>query len=166
MKITSQRLSAALVAASFALFGLIGNATAGPKNVPFKVSAITQETLHGNPGCPSYLSGDTTGTGNASHLGEITFVATDCVTLSPSNFIFSNGRLTIYAANGDTLTLSYAGTLTPNPQPNSLSMLGGQFQITGGTGRFVSASGSGYLQGVENLATGQGQFDLVGTISY
>lgn len=166
MKFMSRFSSAAFAGITVASFALASDATASPNNVPFKTSVITQEILRGNLACPSSLGGDTTGTGTASHLGAVTFVAADCVTPGSSAFVFSNGRLTIYASNGDTLTASYDGTLTPNPQPNSLSTLSGRFLITGGTGRFVNASGAGYLQGTENLATGQGQFNLTGTISY
>ena len=161
-----QVFSSAVIAISMATLGTISPALAGPKSVPFKASVITQETLRANLACPSYVGGETTGTGHASHLGAITFIAADCVSPGMTSFTFSNGTLTIYGASGDTLTASYDGVLTPNPQPNSLSSLTGRFRVTGGTGRFSAASGSGYLQGVENLATGHGQFELTGDISY
>lgn len=142
-------------------------AYAGPNNVPFKASVATQEVLRYNDTtCPFQFGGKTTGTGTASHLGAITFMASDCITPGQGSLNFTQGVLTIYAANGDTLTGTYDGTLTVNPQPNTLSGLAGRFSVTGGTGRFAGASGSGYLQGSENLATGQGQFDLTGTLSY
>lgn len=146
-------------------------AWAGPSNVPFKARVATQETLLGNPGvcvAAPYLVGTTTGTGNASHMGAITFMATDCVTPGPTSFSFSNGKLTITAANGDELSAIYSGTLLPIPNtaPFTLYTISGRFTVTGGTGRFSGASGAGYIQGSENVQTGQGQFDVTGTISY
>lgn len=146
-------------------------AVAGPKNAPFKAAVVTQETLRFDPAAcnaPPYLAGTTTGTGVASQMGAISFVASDCISTGATTFSFGNGQLTITAANGDELKATYSGTLTPLPNPVQLPLytLSGHFNVTGGTGRFEAASGSGYLQGVENTQTGQGFFDLVGTISY
>lgn len=101
-------------------------ATAGPPawadnpQVPFKASVITQETLGFDPArCPSILVGSTTGKGTASHLGAVTLAASDCpVTPDGLNFYFSDGRLTLTAANGDKLTATYSGTLLPVPGSN------------------------------------------------
>lgn len=146
-------------------------AWAGPTQVPFKATVTTQETLRPDPGrcvAPPYLVGTTTGSGTASHLGAITFTATDCITPGPTSFDFSNGKLTMTAANGDELRADYSGTLLPLPYttPYTLFSIQGTFTVTGGTGRFVGATGSGYLQGIENVQTGQGQFTAVGTLSY
>ncbi len=155
-----------LSAVTLATAAFVSSAVAGPTNVPFKASVVTQEVLGYNPDCASFTGGRTIGNGVASHFGSVNFVATDCVNPGASQFVFSNGALTLTAANGDTLSASYDGVLTPNWQPNSLSALSGLFTVTGGTGRFSRAAGSGYLQGSENLATGQGHFELTGRISY
>lgn len=59
--------------------------------------------------------------------------------------------------NGDTLTLSFENLWYPD-----LGERVGPYLITGGTGRFAGASGSGTLTGVPNT----GQFYLEGTISW
>jgi hypothetical protein len=147
-------------------------AFAGPKNVPFKASATTQETMGFDltqTRCPSppYLVGTTTGTGHASHLGAITLLATDCITPTFPTFNFSSGRLTFTAANGDLLKIAYQGVLLPTPGgvPSSYT-ISGSYNVTGGTGRFSDASGSGVLSGSEDLATREGRFQLDGTLSY
>ena len=146
-------------------------AWAGPTNVPFNARLATHETLSFDPNvCTAYpfLVGTTTGTGTASNMGAVTLMATDCITPNPPSFAFSNGKLTITAANGDELRASYSGTFLPLPNsiPFTLYTISGTFTVTGGTGRFSNATGSGYLNGSENIVTRQGQLDATGTISY
>ena len=155
--------AAALTAMTFA-------AVAGPTNVPFAAKLVTQEQIGPNPTqCQAvpYLAGMTSGTGQATHLGRVTGTAEDCI-VPPSAgyaYTFSGGRLTLVAANGDELRATYSGTLNPTAVP-PIYAITGTYQITGGTGRFTGASGSGRLGGIENLQTGQGQLSLDGTISY
>ena len=160
-----------------ALPGLIAAAAfstaawAGPHSVPFKASVTTTETLLPNPAvCPAFpfLTGTTTGSGNASHMGAITFVSTDCVMPSPTSFSFSDGKLTVTGANGDEVRAVYNGELLPVPDaaPFTLFTVSGSYSIVGGTGRFAGATGSGALQGTTNIVTKQGQIELRGTISY
>ena len=159
-----------LPALALAAFTAGGPAWAGPDNVPFKASAQTQEVLGFDPvRCPgTFLVGTTTGKGNSSPMGAISVVATDCpVTQDGVNYSFSNGVLTITAANGDTLTASYQGSLQPNAT-TGLHSLAGNYSVTGGTGRFANAAGSGSLQGTLNLTTqpAQGQLDMSGLLTY
>ena len=102
------------------------------------------------------------GTGNAQHLGAITWVSHETVDVcsDPAGGIVS-GQITLTAANGDQLSGEYhavaildfvAGQVTAN----------GQLQFTGGTGRFAGASGSGVISAQGSLAP---PFDLVGAIS-
>lgn len=146
------------------------SAVAGPTNVPFSARLTTQEQIGPNPAqCQSvpYLAGLTSGSGQATHLGQVTGTAQDCIAPPAAGYTytFSNGKLTLIAANGDELRATYAGTLNPTSVPPIFAVTG-TYQITGGTGRFTNASGSGRLGGTENLQTGQGQLLLDGTISY
>lgn len=136
-------------------------------NLPFKATATTQESLRPDPSCPSFLGGTTTGKGIATQLGVISLVATDCVTPGATTFTFSNGVLTLTNTNGDELTASYQGTLSPlaSPIPTPIYTIDGRYTVTGGTGRFANASGSGYMKGVQNVQTGQGQYVLTGTLA-
>ena len=144
-------------------------AWAEQRPVPFKASVMTQETLTLDPGrCPaSFLVGSTTGKGTASHMGAVTLAATDCpLTQDGVNFFFSDGRLTLTAANGDKLTANYSGTLLPVPGANPPAhALNGVFAVTGGTGRFAGARGAGSLQGSEDLATLKGRYEVSGMLT-
>lgn len=153
---------------------LLGAAASAPawadqRPVPFKASVMTQETLTLDPGrCPaSFLVGTTAGKGTASHMGAVALAASDCpLTQDGVNFFFSDGRLTLTAANGDKLTAIYSGTLLPVPGANPpLHAINGAFAVTGGTGRFAGARGGGSLQGSEDLATLKGRFEVSGMLT-
>ena len=146
-----------------------GTAFAGPTNVPFKATLVVQEQIRPDPArCQAnpYLAGTTAGSGQASHLGAVTGSGTDCITpTSAYTYAFSNGKLTLIAANGDELRADYAGALTPSATP-PIFVVAGTYRITGGTGRFSGASGTGAVGGLTNLQTGQGTLELNGNISY
>ncbi len=149
------------------------SAWAGPKTVPFKASAVTQEALTFETAppfnCPgSFVVGTTTGKGIATHLGLVSLSATDCpLTLDGMNYFFNNGRLTLTAANGDTLSALYSGSLLPIAGSIPvLHAISGTYAVTGGTGRFAGARGAGNLQGTENLATFKGLYQMTGTLTY
>jgi len=138
---------------------------AGPTSVPLKMSAVKQEQAGYTPNCPSKFGGTTTGTGKSTHLGKISFTASDCITPMENHYTFK-GKLTITAANGDKITGDYSGSLVPLNTPPMYSLSDAKFEITGGTGRFSNASGSADLQGSQNLQTGKGKIEADGTISY
>ena len=145
-------------------------AWAEPTTVPFKARLATHEALSFNPNvCPLFV-GTTTGTGTASPMGAVTLMATDCIAPNPHSFgfAFSNGKLTLTATNGDEIRANYSGTFVPlrHSIPFTLYTISGTFTVTGGTGRFSNATGSGFLHGIENILTRQGQLDATGTISY
>lgn len=165
LKITN---SSFVTAALVATLTVSGSVNAGPSNAPFKATVSTTETLTptGDPSCP--LAGMTTGLGNASHLGKVLLTATDCVTPGPAGFQFSGGKLTLAAANGDTLNAVYSGSFIPTGQGMVFLINNASFQIVGGTGRFAGAFGRGELHGTEDISTipATGQLDVTGTISY
>jgi len=148
-------------------------ALAGPKDVPFKASLAAQETLNAPGGpCPVpeyFAKGTTAVVGRASHLGRVAGVGSDCIKFTdfgpPPSYAFDNGELTLTAANGDQLTLKYRGTFIPTAQL-PVYAISGLFDISGGTGRFANATGSGLLEGTENTQTFQGQLEFSGRISY
>jgi hypothetical protein len=159
--------------ASLLLAVALGSAPAwaGPTSAPFKATLTTEETLGFDPvRCPmTGIVGTTTGTGDASHLGAVSMVATDCPLLVPGvQPSFSNGVLSLTAANGDRLTANYQGVLTPVAGVPNLYSIAGDFSVTGGTGRFAGAKGSGYLQGSITLGplVSKGQYQVTGVLSY
>jgi hypothetical protein len=139
--------------------------------VPFKANLVTAETLGYDPArCPiAGIVGTTTGAGQSSHLGTVKMVATDCPLLVPGVVpTFSNGVLTLTATNGDHLNANYQGGLLPVAGVPDLYSIVGDFSVTGGTGRFAGAKGSGYLQGTITLGplVSKGEYQVTGVLSY
>jgi hypothetical protein len=95
-------------------------------------------------------------TGNASHLGRFTGTATEV--LYAPDFDSFTVYVTQVAANGDELFSTYEGTFVDSS--DSI----GTFQITGGTGRFAGASGSGTFMALDGGAEviAQGVISTVG----
>ncbi|MCO6441757.1 MAG: hypothetical protein J5I81_11855 [Nitrococcus mobilis] len=132
---------------------------------PLKVRLEIHEQVGFSPDCPSQFGGTTTGTGKGTHLGRLSFNATDCITPMEDHFTFT-GEFTIVVADGDKLTGNYSGSfITINTGP-VYSLSDAMLEITGGTGRFAQATGSAKLTGTENVTTGNGTFNADGTISY
>ncbi len=135
--------------------------------VPFKASLKTQETLGFNPAaCPAtFLQGTTVATGNATHMGSVTMLSTDCVVQADGQIMFTDGQLLLTAANGDQVNATYSGMLLPGAEAPVYSLTG-SYTVVGGTGRFEGATGSGSLQGSSNIVTGQGSYTATGVIRY
>jgi hypothetical protein len=62
------------------------------------------------------------------------------------------------------LSGTYAGVLTA--LGGGLFVIDGTWQVTGGSGRFAGANGSGVLQGLFTLSTASAEVDHIGTIQY
>ena len=110
---------------------------------------------------PPFLNLAFAGTGNATHLGRFTVeVRIDLDTRDRS----LTGTYEFTAANGDTLTADVTGRspLMPPGVPQTSVETG---TITGGTGRFASASGNFTAERVVDLATGLTTGWFEGTIS-
>lgn len=123
-------------------------------------AAATRNTSHPQPisgttsGPDTYASPSTcpegaawrfnsTGTGRLTHLGKVTVTNTHCTFLA--DFSFSGGEMTITAANGDELLMTYSGTFVMifGPSGPVRSDVQLAWDIVGGTGRFAGAEGSG-----------------------
>lgn len=151
-----------MFAASFALavvvvLGLAGPVAAG-EQVPFKGSLAGTDT--GIPLVPPFAAVTVEATGNATHLGNFTYTA--LVTVNRGTGIGS-GTFLFTAANGDTVfgTISGQSTFTP---PDALSIVE-IATITGGTGRFASATGSFTIARLKNTVTNETIAVFEGTIS-
>jgi len=112
------------------VLGLAGPAGASANAVPFKASVSGTWT---SPEEGLFIFA---GTGNASHLGNITDNATQNLPISSIE--------TLTAANGDTLTLSDTQCLISSLSI-SVAEITCVWSVTGGTGRFSGATGSGTL---------------------
>jgi hypothetical protein len=141
--------------------------TAGPQRafagtqVPFKGSySGTISPPHGPP--PVTLSGS----GTATHLGRSTNSGTVTVTSEPascSGGFHTHNLETLTSTDGDQINL----TISDQPCPVSPGVFqgSGTYVVTGGTGRFAGASGSGSFYGSGDFNQGTYTFSLKGTIS-
>jgi hypothetical protein len=104
-----------------------------------------------------------TGDGEASHLGRTAIETTDQM----GNVITGATTATYHftAANGEEVVAEFDFVALPTPTGFTFT---GTWEITGGTGRFTNASGSGTLEGRADFTSptgGVGQFTMIGTIS-
>jgi hypothetical protein len=119
-----------------------------PNDVPFRANLTVQEQIVPDASCPSGFSGTLTGSGTATHLGAVAINAPHCAMPTRGGSVaISRGEITFTAANGDTLTADFMGTISPFPDDLETNTFVGNFVITGGTGRFANAEGNGLLSG-------------------
>jgi hypothetical protein len=129
--------------------------------VPFR--AVVSETFTAGPCGNALVCIVANGHGHATHLGDVSESALVVVDVNPADAV--NGcapetrTTTISAANGDQLTMTGTG-LTRCPGSDEAN---DSFTITGGTGRFAGASGSG---GEHNVHTFTGPGVGVSTVWY
>lgn len=163
---------AAVLLAAFATSGIASE----PKSKPFKAELTVTESVTLLGAAPCFAIGTVQATGTATHLGKFTAASQDCINprgvfdpSGPNSFSFASGAagLVFIAANGDNLFAAYSGNLTA--QPTGPHHITGQFVITGGTGRFLGATGGGILTGYEDISqvvSGFGQIKAIGKIVY
>lgn len=131
--------------------------------VPF-VAVFTSSIPGGNlPTCTAPLVPvEGVGTGHATHLGLFTATQTHCLSLATG--AFTSGHFILTGANGDAISGTHSGQLVFTSP--ATAAINGVFVITGGTGRFSSASGGGVATGNLDLTTQEvTDFVMRGTIS-
>ena len=105
-----------------------------------------------------------TGSGNATHLGMFTNTGHVDFTPDASNptILHPSGGGVFTAANGDKLNF----VIVSGALDLTTGIGTGDFDFTGGTGRFTNATGrtSGVIQ--QNVVTGAYELTLVGNIDY
>jgi hypothetical protein len=133
---------------------------------PFKSEVTAQASLAETP-VPGVLTLTGSGVGHASHLGNVSVSNTETLDFvtSPGGLAIRDGRMVMVAANGDELHWAYegAGSL---PDTQGVSAFSGTFLVTGGTGRFADATGSGTFYGTGDTVTGVANVAYHGTIAY
>jgi hypothetical protein len=166
------------VAAAAVLIGSTVSAAAadGKTRLPFQAGAVITEYL-GSPTQECYVkappggsayTGSISGSGLGSPIGLFSVQAQDCITSSSPpplpllGLKFSSQNVVLTTVNGQ-LFVQYSGTA--EMQPGGLLILSGEFTITGGTGRFEGAKGSGTLEGTENAITTPAAGPAAGIIS-
>lgn len=135
------------------------------EELPFKAS-ITGNAHLSPTDVPFVLRNDETGTGNSTHLGNFIWADTEYADFaSIPGGVEVSGTFTMIAANGDKLygELSTVGSFDEDGN----LVIHGAYRFTGGTGRFINATGSGDIDAIAYLSPGlpfAGTFD--GTIDY
>jgi len=114
---------------------------------------------------PCILANRETGSGTAMHLGRFTWLSDETVDLCPvPGHGMVTGHFVLAAANRDQIYGQYQ--TDAQFDLNGVSVIG-RYQLTGGTGRFKDASGSGTLEAMGALAPPfPFEASLSGTISY
>jgi hypothetical protein len=133
----------------------------------------TNEVLdYQKPSCLPYnLGGAITGIGtgkmtvNEKHtnLGVLSLAADDCITPLDLTHFTAEGNLTLTAGTNGNIMAHYSVSFVPTNTPLIYKYENFTLKITGGTGIFTGATGSGIVEGVSNIQTGLGVVD--GTMS-
>jgi hypothetical protein len=159
----ARRTSLALVAL-IALLGAIPAGAAATTQVPFH--ATLTETSSATPCGGHFLCVTVNGTGEATQLGRTSESSSPLVDTStnPAPGCFSETRTTtLTAANGDQLTLAGPG-LDCNTSATTAST-SDTWTVTGGSGRFTGAQGSGTDSASVDLTNGNAVSVYTGTLS-
>lgn len=162
MKTTFPHRFRTLAALSCALLQFDAISIQAGDQVPFRATwdaAITFAPL-----TPPFDAVSGLGVGRATHLGKMTTQSIEEVVNLATGEGAASYRFT--AADGDQLFVRFVFVAIPIA-PGVFSIQG-EWQFTGGTGRFISASGAGEYGGQVNFtgeATAVGHFEAEGTLS-
>lgn len=136
-----------------------GIAQAGDE-VPLKAKVVTMVTGEIPGTFPVLATIITEGGGTCSHQGKVTVYAESTLTWTPYGLLIE-GTGTSIGADGDEIHTWLTALSTAEP-----GNLEGTFEITGGTGRFAGATGSGTVVGTLNEAGDAQTAIYEGTINY
>jgi hypothetical protein len=153
-------------AAAMLMSAAVGASAAPASYKDFELSGVLQEIPGPSARCASNFGGTIMGFGSSELLGKLTFLASDCITPSGTSYNFSDGRFMITTMTGELLFASYNGQFVPTGEGTKFVFSNASFTINGGTGRYFKATGSGTLNGGEDMATGQGTIQLKGRVLY
>jgi hypothetical protein len=164
---TVRRTSAGLLAAlliAVAVLGLGASPAAAKNAVPFSASFAGAAIA-----APDFSSVTFSGSGHATQLGVSTSAGYLVLTAAPSpcaGGVPNDQYETFTAANGDTLSIISTDVGCPVDATGFRFHGTGNWTVTGGTGRFSDATGSGTLEGHADFLAGTFSFDLTGSIAY
>jgi hypothetical protein len=137
-------------------------AAAGPHGTdrPFRAAASGQFTFDfSNPRqCPAPFTGVAEAVGRATHLGVVQVIGTHC----EGDGVSYDGRMTLTAANGDTITGTYVTHWVITPPTVHVT---GWLSIDGGTGRFSGATGRVWQDHVITMTSGVPPWPLAMTFT-
>jgi hypothetical protein len=152
------------------LIGLAGPASAQQNLVqnlvPFKAAAVVTTDSVMIPLTPPIVATRVSySSGQSDLLGPFTGIAHQINRLNTdgTRLSITDGTGAWTAANGDSIFVSYSGLYLPvTPEQITFQKA---IAITGGTGRFAGASGSGILNGVGDLVKRQTTMTFEGKIT-
>lgn len=152
-----------LLLAAGLLLAAAGPAAAADRGVgaAFKVHAAYDAVATPDAVCGG-LRVVAAGSASGTELGNGQWHDRECAAFTADGIEIA-GALTLTAANGDELFVSYAA-VSPFPDASGAIHPTGTFTITGGTGRFASAAGGGTLAADANVADPATTAVLDGTI--
>jgi len=155
----------AVLASALVVLCLTAGVGADPQSRPFAVTLDGNASPEFQPdGCT--IINDEQGTGQAQHLGRITWESHEVVNACFPDGAHVEGEIVITAADGDQVSGSYQTLAHLDFGAGQVRALG-SFQITGGTGRFVNATGQGIISAVGSLAPPSGVLgQMSGVIGY
>jgi hypothetical protein len=168
MKNWMYRVSLTLTALALMGLALHARAAQSPTQslIPFKASAVVTSDSIMIPLTPPIAPTRVTySSGQSDLLGPFTGIAHQITRLHPdgTRLSITDGIGVWTAANGDSIFVSYSGMFGPiTPAQISFQKA---IAITGGTGRFAGASGSGILNGVVDLVKKQTTMTFEGSIT-
>ena len=152
-----------LKASSLALAAAMSAAPALAQTIDFDGTnvVVDQLTPPGGRCVPPFANTVSFGPGDirsdgSTTLGPISVTASHCVTSLPPTDIV-DGRATIAFRAGDTITGTFSGRADTTATPGTFAVME-NFVITGGTGRFVGATGTFTDNGTLSIAMGMGTF--------
>jgi hypothetical protein len=153
-------LKAILVLAAALGAGAATLPPAAAQELPFK--AMLTGNAHLSPtDDPAVLRNDETGEGEATHLGQFTWADVEFADFAAiPGGVSVVATFTMTAANGDELYGEFT-SVGYFADPQTL-VIQGEFEFTGGIGRFADATGSGEIDAFAFLAPG---LPFIGTIT-
>jgi hypothetical protein len=170
-RITHLVLSLALVAAVATGMIAVPHHAAAASLVPFHAT-MNETFLFQAPTCdPNMICSPITGSGQATHLGrtsEAAEVFVDLLNPPAPNCLSETRTVTLTGANGDQITLALTGqSCVTAGQPGTLTVgtAADSWVVTGGTGRFSGATGSGTNTALIDGATLTAVTTFTGTLS-
>jgi hypothetical protein len=155
------RLFTAAVAFVLALAPL----SAANQNVPFHVSIVGNANPVPDPDDPCVLLNTETAIIHGTHIGVGTWSSFETVNFCTSPGVGDVvGEFTLTAANGDQIVGTYQTIVIVSDATIAAS---GTYEITGGTGRFEDATGSGTIDATGDFGPPFGVIgEMSGGISY
>jgi hypothetical protein len=129
--------------------------------VPFHAKVQNTIEIIGPPP-PPIINAIFPGVGKSSPFGQFSLLATSQIDITVFPF-HQETQYVLTFRNGDELYFDSVGTGIEDP-PGS-TVFSGDFTVTGGTGHFSNATGSGTYAGSADVIAGIGQFDMDGVIS-